>query len=111
MVLEFLNIRFIFLNVNGKDTRLCINLENNFIDYHPLLSSECDGSGIIGLAIIGLPSLILISPILLTKILITKLIEVSFGMNLHSLNLYLKIKNQLDSETRELLKTLLKKDN
>lgn len=67
------------------------------------------GSGDLGVIIFGLPGLLIASPLLILNGLFWRMVHYATGMEKHKLSFYLRIKNQVDDHTRNLLKQALKK--
>jgi hypothetical protein len=74
-----------------------------------LFSEPYGGSGEIGLALIGLPSLLVTSPILIANGLGWAALEKVVGMNRYAWTVWLRLKDQLDVPTRDLLQEALKR--
>ncbi len=62
-----------------------------------------NGSAGIGIAIFGLPSLILTSPLLILNAILWKAIESHYNMTRHMLVLWLKIKDQIPEQYKEIV--------
>lgn len=78
-------------------------------NHHWWGSSNIGGSGDLGVLIFGIPGLLLSSPILILNGLLWRAVYSVTGMDRHQLSFYLRVKNQVDSYTQNLLKQALKK--
>jgi len=98
-----------FQDSRGSGYNLILSHEDQTVDCNDggFLTEPYGGSAEIGIFLIGLPGLLVFSPLLILNGLVWKAIEMATGMNRYAWSVWLRLKSQVDPETRERLRLAL----